>query len=339
SGGRSTSARASGTPSVPLSLSRTTRTRSPESRPSGTRPLTSGTPTSATVPSPIGLSSTSIEVSSSCPCESGTLAYVPRTWPIAPAGTTRSESVATFVRPRRSRVISVPAGTSWVRTSTGSRESIRSASSPARAAPPTISSTPSSVTAGRRRRGGDGREAPSPAWPVTPRSARARWRSWSASLTCPVVVRSAMESVPLADFEQCDPTRNRTLPMQAPRRNHASLARLGHHGSPGGSRLARMRLLVTAEAVSTGESRDVIVGYTPASTVRDLEPVLQEESGRRSPHADVADVIDLAARREQQPDGPGLWLGRERLDPDATLVSTSIHHGAIVGLGGPSSHR
>src|SRR5690606_8777965 len=51
SGGRSTSARASGTPSVPLSLSRTTRTRSPESRPSGTRPLTSGTPTSATVQS------------------------------------------------------------------------------------------------------------------------------------------------------------------------------------------------------------------------------------------------------------------------------------------------
>lgn len=100
-----------------------------------------------------------------------------------------------------------------------------------------------------------------------------------------------------------------------------------------------MRLLVTAEAVSTGESRDVIVGYTPASTVRDLEAVLQEEFGRRSPHAGVADVIDLAARREQQPDGPGLWLGRERLDPDATLVSTSIHHGAIVGLGGPSSHR
>src|SRR5690606_17001353 len=114
---------------------------------------------------------------------------------------------------------------------------------------------------------------------------------------------------------------------------------LGHHGSPGGSRLARMRLLVTAEAVSTGESRDVIVGYTPASTVRDLEAVLQEEFGRRSPHAGVADVIDLAARREQQPDGPGLWLGRERLDPEATLVSTSIHHGAIVGLGGPSSHR
>lgn len=100
-----------------------------------------------------------------------------------------------------------------------------------------------------------------------------------------------------------------------------------------------MRLLVTAEAASSGESRDVIVGYSPSSTVADLESVLAEQLGQRRPHAGVADVIDLDSRRGGDPTGPGVFLGTQRLDPSATLATAGIHHGAIVGLGGPSRHR
>lgn len=100
-----------------------------------------------------------------------------------------------------------------------------------------------------------------------------------------------------------------------------------------------MRLLVTAQAASSGDSRDVIVGYTPASTVADLEAVLQEAFGQRRPHAGVADVIDLDTRRGGDAAGPGVFLGTRRLDPTATLATAGIHHGSIVGLGGPSRHR
>lgn len=100
-----------------------------------------------------------------------------------------------------------------------------------------------------------------------------------------------------------------------------------------------MRLLVTAEAASSGESRDVIVAHSATSTVGDLESLLQQEFGHRSPHADVADVIDLDARRSGTSSGPGLFLGSRLLDSDATLASAGIRHGAVVGLGGPSRHR
>jgi S-DNA-T family DNA segregation ATPase FtsK/SpoIIIE len=100
-----------------------------------------------------------------------------------------------------------------------------------------------------------------------------------------------------------------------------------------------MRLLVTAEAASSGDSRDAIVAYSPTSTVADLEALLQQLLGQRSPHADVADVIDLDSRRGLDRSGPGLFLGGRRLDPDATLATAGIRHGAVVGLGGPSRHR
>lgn len=101
-----------------------------------------------------------------------------------------------------------------------------------------------------------------------------------------------------------------------------------------------MRLLVTAESASTGERRDVIVGYSAASTVGDLESLLQDQFGVRRSHADVADVIDLAAHRNSQDTaGPGLFLGASRLTPDVTIADSGIHHGSIIGLGGPSSHR
>ncbi|GAA3546343.1 cell division protein FtsK [Aeromicrobium flavum] len=100
-----------------------------------------------------------------------------------------------------------------------------------------------------------------------------------------------------------------------------------------------MRLLVTAEAASSGDSRDAIVAYSPTSTVGDLESLLQQLLGQRSPHADVADVIDLDARRGTDRHGPGLYLGGRRLDPNATLATAGIRHGAVVGLGGPSRHR
>ncbi|MCD9154987.1 FtsK/SpoIIIE domain-containing protein [Aeromicrobium duanguangcaii] len=102
-----------------------------------------------------------------------------------------------------------------------------------------------------------------------------------------------------------------------------------------------MRLLVTAEAATSGESRDAIVAYSAASTVGDLESLLQQLFGHRPVHADVADVIDLDARREggSARTGPGLYLGSRRLDPEATLATAGIRHGAVVGLGGPSRHR
>ena len=100
-----------------------------------------------------------------------------------------------------------------------------------------------------------------------------------------------------------------------------------------------MRLLVTAEAASSGEIRDAIVAYSATSTVGDLESVLQQLFGMRSPHADVADVIDLDSRRGVERSGPGLFLGSRRLDPDATLATAGIRHGVVVGLGGPSRHR
>lgn len=101
-----------------------------------------------------------------------------------------------------------------------------------------------------------------------------------------------------------------------------------------------MRLLVTAEAASSGEIRDAIVAYSATSTVGDLESVLQQLFGMRSPHADVADVIDLDARRGGvDRTGPGVFLGSRRLDPADTLASAGIRHGVVVGLGGPSRHR
>lgn len=100
-----------------------------------------------------------------------------------------------------------------------------------------------------------------------------------------------------------------------------------------------MRLLVTAESAATGERRDVIVGYSPASTVGDLEALLQDEFGSRRSRADVADVIDLASHRRQDSATPGLFLGSRRLDAEQTISASGVHHGAIVGLGGPSSHR
>ncbi len=65
----------------------------------------------------------------------------------------------TFTDFSMSLVISWPTGMSAATTRTGSRESILTASNPARAAPPTISRTASAVSAGRRRLGGDGTEA------------------------------------------------------------------------------------------------------------------------------------------------------------------------------------
>ncbi|WP_313409644.1 FtsK/SpoIIIE domain-containing protein [Aeromicrobium sp.] len=67
--------------------------------------------------------------------------------------------------------------------------------------------------------------------------------------------------------------------------------------------------------------------------------MLQDEFGQRSPHAGVADVIDLHSRREPEAAGPGIFLGSRRLDPHETLATAGIRHGSIVGLGGPSRHR
>src|SRR5680860_1202450 len=53
-------------------------------------------------------------------------------------------------------VIFSPTETWLLTTRTGSRESIRIASRPARAAPPTMRSTARAVSAGRRRLGGEG---------------------------------------------------------------------------------------------------------------------------------------------------------------------------------------
>lgn len=101
-----------------------------------------------------------------------------------------------------------------------------------------------------------------------------------------------------------------------------------------------MRLLITAESASSRKRRDVIVGYTPSSTVADLETQLHEVlEGRR--HADLSNVVELTSKRPGWPSSPqgGLYLGDRRLDPDEPITTSGVRHGAVVGLGGPSSHR
>ena len=100
-------------------------------------------------------------------------------------GTSFSPSLATGVVLSISAVIAVPAGTSWLSMRTGSRESRRSASRPASAAPPTISRTASAASAGRRRRGGAGRPPDGDVGRVPmPRAARSR--CWSCVVAADV---------------------------------------------------------------------------------------------------------------------------------------------------------
>ncbi len=100
-----------------------------------------------------------------------------------------------------------------------------------------------------------------------------------------------------------------------------------------------MRLLVTAESVGHRVRRDLICEYSADTTVRDLARTLARLVGARSEPADRTNVIDLRTRESGVEPQLDLYLGEVPLDPNQTIDTSDIRQGAIIGLGGPSSHR
>ena len=99
-----------------------------------------------------------------------------------------------------------------------------------------------------------------------------------------------------------------------------------------------MRLLVTAEAASSGEIRDAIVAYSATSTVGDLESVLQQQFGSAaptptSPTSSTSTAAGASTRRT------GRLPGLARLDPKPRSPRPGSATASVVGLGGPSRHR
>src|SRR5262245_8931051 len=98
-----------------------------------------------------------------------------------------------------------------------------------------------------------------------------------------------------------------------------------------------MRLLVTVETGAhegSGSRHDVVVSYTPETLVADLIAAL---AGPSMP----ANVVALpGASAVPQLTAPmDLYLAGERLDPEQTVDASPVRHGAVLGLGAPSSHR
>ncbi len=102
-----------------------------------------------------------------------------------------------------------------------------------------------------------------------------------------------------------------------------------------------MRLLITAEIASRGFARDLICDFTDETTVADLSAYLTRTAGathdQRHDSSNVVALrpVDRSAEHKILP----LYLGDLLLNPDSTLVDAGIRHGAIVGVGGPSSHH
>lgn len=102
-----------------------------------------------------------------------------------------------------------------------------------------------------------------------------------------------------------------------------------------------MRLLITAESAARGLSRDVICEYDDATTVADLARTLARAFDGSSETPRAGNVVDLrshdsSATAEPQID---LYLGDQRLDPAATIDGSGVLHGAVLGLGGPSTQH
>ena len=101
-----------------------------------------------------------------------------------------------------------------------------------------------------------------------------------------------------------------------------------------------MRLLVTIEVPGSNGApvtrHDVVLGYAPETTVRDLATALTGQ-----PATVPANVVALpGAAAVPTLTGPrDLYLGRHRLDPEETVDGSAIRHGVVLGLGGPSTQR
>jgi len=101
-----------------------------------------------------------------------------------------------------------------------------------------------------------------------------------------------------------------------------------------------VRLLLTVELPDRGLRRDLICEYDISTTVADLARHLAHVvSGTPLTAQDDTNVLDLRTGLPQTPSAPDLYLGGERLDPEAQLASCGVRHGATLGLSGPSTHR
>ncbi len=103
-----------------------------------------------------------------------------------------------------------------------------------------------------------------------------------------------------------------------------------------------MRLFLTVELPDRGVRRDLICEHEADTTVADLARHLAHEvSGLpgRPGAAGATNVLDLRTGLPHSPAAPDLYLGDERLEPEALLARCGVRHGATLGLSGPSTHR
>ena len=220
-----------------------------------------------------------------------------------------------------SAVICSPAGPAWLSTRTGSRESIRTASRPARAAPPMISSTARAVSAGRRRLGGAGTEgrraagasgagflrSRSRVGPRGPgRSSETYWSSVEVDVQTCGTVRAPppLQVLPRCEAGQTDsnhPSGSRTEHRIAlTRRGSETLRSVRTPGAPG---TTSMRLLVTIETPGSGGGQDR--RGTRHDIVLELRPETGSATSRQPspapPAAVPANVVALPGRPASRP--------------------------------------
>ncbi len=100
-----------------------------------------------------------------------------------------------------------------------------------------------------------------------------------------------------------------------------------------------MRLLITAESVTTGAIVDLVCEYSADTTVHDLSRMLAKRVEGRSTTTDRSNVVDLRTREVGIEPTVDLYLGDTLLDPERTIDTSQVRQGATIGIGGPSSHR
>ena len=102
-----------------------------------------------------------------------------------------------------------------------------------------------------------------------------------------------------------------------------------------------MRLLVTIESAAGGTRHDVVLTYAPETRVRDLAAALTTSHAGAAERSMPTNVVALpGATAVPTLTGPvTLYLGEEALDPDQRLNDGPVRHGAVLGLGAPSSQR
>src|SRR5699024_5090919 len=87
--------------------------------------------------------------------------------------------------------------------------------------------------------------------------------------------------------------------------------------------------------------RDLLIDYSPENTIADLATALAHDGEPAAVPTDNVINLDRGMRvdREQHPEAapPALYVGEDCLDPDSTIDHSGLRHGAVVGVGDPSS--